>query len=300
MSEQPPPRKSSVMPSTPSPITANPAASEWAAARGEKWLAQLSGMEAMLAPVDEPLLRALQLDGPLRIAEIGSGGGGTALEIVRRAPVGSVVHGFDISPALVDVARRRIGPEQRAVTFQSADMATAAPPEVPYDRLVSRFGIMFFDDAPAAFANLTRWLAPGGRFAFAAWGPTTDNPWMTSVRDAAAELVEIPTFDPEAPGAFRYADGDKLLTLLAAAGFGELDVRDWRGALPVGGGLAPAEAASFALATFASFAELLAKAGGDAFNQARQSLTARFAAHQQDGVVRMDSRVHIFTGARRK
>ena len=156
---------------------------------------------------------------------------------------------------------------------------------------------MFFDDAPAAFANLARWLTPGGRFAFAAWGPTADNPWMTSVRDAAAEVVEIPTPDPGAPGAFRYAEADKLLTLLAGAGFGELQLRDWRGTLPLGGVLPPAEAASFALASFASFGELLAKAGGQALTRARQSLTARFARDQQDGVVRMDARVHIFTGA---
>src|SRR4051812_39501567 len=30
---------------------------------------------------------------------------------------------------------------------------------------------MFFDDPLAAFSNLARWLAPGGRPAFAAWGP---------------------------------------------------------------------------------------------------------------------------------
>ena len=278
--------------------TGGTAAADWAAARGEKWLAQLSGMEGMLAPVDEPLIPALRLDAPFRIAEIGCGGGGTALEILRRAPAGSVVHGFDISPALVEVARRRTGPAQQAITFESADMATAAPPKEPYDRLVSRFGIMFFDDAPAAFANLVRWLVPGGRFAFAAWGPTADNPWMTSVRDAAAEVVEIPTPDPEAPGAFRYAEADKLLALLARAGFGELEVRDWRGLLPLGGGLPPAEAAAFALASFASFGELLAKAGEEALTRARQSLTARFARHQKDGVVQMDARVHIFTGAR--
>jgi len=298
MSQQTPIRADD--PTTPAAGTATSAA-DWAAARGDKWLSQLSGMEAMLAPVDEPLLRALRLDAPLRIAEIGSGGGGTALEILRRAPAGSVVHGFDVSPALVEVARRRLASEQGALTFQTADMATAGPPEgLLYDRLVSRFGIMFFDDAPAAFANLARWLAPGGRFAFAAWGPTADNPWMTSVRDAVAEVIEVPRPDPEAPGAFRYAEADKLLTVLAGAGFGELELREWRGRLPVGGELPPAEAARFALAAFASFGELLARAGAAALEQARRSLTARFAAHQQDGVVRMDARVHLVTGAHPK
>jgi SAM-dependent methyltransferase len=275
-----------------------PAASDWGGARGDRWRAQLSGMEAMLKPVDDPLIRALKLDTLLRIAEIGSGGGGTALELLQRAPVGSVVHGFDISAGLVEHARDRARSEGAPIAFEVADMASAAPPGAPYDRLVSRFGIMFFADAPAAFANLFRWLAPGGRLAFAAWGRVADNHWMTDVRAAVAEVVEIPAADPTAPGPFRYAEPDKLLALLKSAGFAELEVRDWRGALPVGGGLPVAEAASFAIASFSTFQDLLTQAGGDALTRARQALTTRFAGLEQNGVVELEARVHIFTGAR--
>jgi SAM-dependent methyltransferase len=275
----------------------NPTVSDWGAARGEKWLAELAGMEAMLAPVDEPLLAALKLDAPYRVVDVGCGGGGTAFEILRRAPAGSVVHGVDISPALVEVARERAGREARAIAFQIADMATAAP-DLPYDRMVSRFGVLFFDRPQAAFANLVRWLAPGGRFAFAAWGPPSENPWMTTAREVVAGIVDVPPPEPDAPGAFRYADADSLLALLDRAGFGDLQVRDWRGPLPIGGGLASAEAARFALAAFSSFGELLARAGAEAHADARRSLTARYSRHEASGAVRMDACVRIFTGAR--
>lgn len=278
----------------------NPAASDWAAARGEKWRTQLAGMEAMLAPVNEPLIRALRLRHACRIADIGCGGGGTTLEILRRARAGSVVHGFDISPALIEVARARKRSDERAIAFEIADMATATAPEEPYGRLTSRFAVMFFDDPPAAFPNLYRWLAPGGRFAFAVWGPLARNPWMTTVREAVAQIIDLPSPDPEAPGPFRYADAGKLLALLDQAGFGELEAGDWRGALPIGGGLPAEEAANFALASFASFGELLAEAGNEALRDARQSLAGRFLPYQQDGAVRMDAFVHIFTGARAK
>jgi len=276
----------------------NPAASDWSAMRGAKWRAQLDGMEAMIMPVDEPLIRALHLDAPCRIAEIGCGGGGTTREILRRARAGSVVHGFDISPVLIELARARNGSDECAIAFEVADMATATAPDGLYDRLVSRFAVMFFDDPPAAFANLVRWLTPGGRFAFAVWGPLAENPWMTSVREVVGEIIKMPPPEPEAPGPFRYAEADELLALLDRAGFGELDVGDWRGALAIGGGLPAAEAANFALASFSSFGELLTEAGGEALDDARQALTARFSRHQQDGAVRMDACVHIFTGAR--
>ena len=275
----------------------NPTASDWTAARGEKWRTQSAGMEAMLKPVDEPLIRALGLDAPCRIADVGCGAGGTTLELLRRAPAGSVVHGFDISPALIESARARKPSDERAIAFEIADMATAIAPEEFYDRLVSRFGIMFFDDPLVAFRNLFRWLAPGGRFAFAVWGPPAENPWMTTIREVAAEIIDLPPPDFEAPGPFRYADADKLLTLLDQSGLGELDVDDWRGALPIGGGLPAAEAANFAIAS-SSIGDVLAEAGDQALKAARQSLTARLSKYQQDGTVQMDACVHIVTGTR--
>jgi SAM-dependent methyltransferase len=276
----------------------NSAASDWAGARGEKWRAQLSGMEPMLAPVDEPLIDALQLDAPCRIADLGCGGGGTTLEILRRAPQGSVVRGFDISPASIELARSRITSYERDIAFEIADIATAVAPKEPYDRLVSRFGVMFFDDPVAAFANLARWLAPGGRFAFAVWAGTAENPWMTEVRRVVAEIVDLPPPDPEAPGPFRYVEAGKLLALLDRAGLGDLEVSSWRGSLPIGGGLPAAEAATFAIASFSSFGELLAAAGDEALGAAHQSLTARYSRYQSDGTVRTDACVHIFTGTR--
>ncbi|HVZ33904.1 MAG TPA: class I SAM-dependent methyltransferase [Polyangiaceae bacterium] len=256
-------------------------------------------MESTLVPVDEPLIRALQLDAPLRIADVGCGGGGTTLAILRHAPAGSVVHGFDISPKLVELARQRARVEDDRIAFEVADIARAAPAQ-PYDRLLSRFGVMFFDDPPAGFANLVRWLAPEGRFAFAVWGQPSDNPWLASARDVVARFVEIPRPDPDAPGAFRYADADKLLALLAGAGFAALELRDWRGTLPIGGALSPDDAAQFALAAFSSFSELLATAGAqEARDEARRSLATCYAEHYRDGAVRMDACVHIVTGRRR-
>jgi SAM-dependent methyltransferase len=279
-------------------MTETPAAADWAAARGEKWRAQLSSMEAMLAPVDDPLIGALALDAPVRIADIGCGGGGTTLAILARAHAGSAVHGFDISPALIEAARARANADP-AVAFSLADVGTAPAPQKPYDRLVSRFGIMFYDDPPAAFASLARWLAAGGRFAFAVWGPPPDNPWMTSVRDVASEIIDVPPLDPEAPSPFRYAGADKLLALLDQAGFGDLAARDWRGLLALGGGLRAAEAADFALGAF-SAGDLVAEAGNEVRESVRQALTAHFSEHEQDGAVRMDARVHIVTGTSRK
>jgi SAM-dependent methyltransferase len=272
---------------------ANP---DWAAARSDKWRRQLAGLEAMLAPITEPLIRALELTAPCRVADVGCGGGAMTLEVLHRAPCGSVGHGFDLSPALIEVARRRARASDPPIRFDVADMGKAAPPGGPYERLVSRLGVMFFGDPPAAFMNLRRWLVPGGRFAFAVWGPPADNEWMTATRDAVADVIDLAPVDSAGPGPFRYADAAPLLSLLERAGFVGVQVNDWRGALPIGGGLAAADAAQFALASFSSFGEQLSDAGGDAFHKAYRTLTARLARYERDGAVVMDARVHIISG----
>lgn len=269
---------------------------DWAAARSDKWRRQLAGLEAMLAPIDEPLIEALALTEAFRIADIGCGGGATTLEVARRAPAGSVAHGLDLSPALIEVARRRSGPHQPSVAFQVADMGTLAPPEPPYERLVSRLGVMFFNDPPAAFANLRRWLVPGGRFAFAVWGPVEDNVWMAATRAAVADALELAPLEANGPGPFRYGDVAPLLSLLEESGFDEVTVTDWRQALPIGDRLCATDAAQFALASFSSFAELLASGGGDATNRAHRALTERFAPYEREGTVLVPARVHIVAG----
>lgn len=269
--------------------------SDWVGGRDEKWRTHLPGMEAMLGTIDTPLLDALRVDAPCRIAEIGCGGGGTALSLLRRLPKGTTVHGYDISPILVEHARARIPAGEPALAFEVADMAVTAPPPALYHRLVSRFGVMFFPDAPTAFRNLRRWLAPQGRVAFAVWAAPSDNPWILLTREVVSRIVEVPVMDPDAPGPFRYAEPARLAALLAEAGFTDIAAADWQASLPIGGGLPPEEAARFALAAFSSFAELLAAAGTEAQARAQRALAERYAGYERDGSVWLQARVNILS-----
>jgi SAM-dependent methyltransferase len=210
---------------------------------------------------------------------------------------GSVVHGFDISPTLVDAARSRVNALADAPTFTVADLTTAEPPLL-YDRLVSRFGVMFFDDERAAFGNLSRWLRPEGRFAFAVWASVAENPWLLSARDVVCSFAPMVPSAPTAPGPMRYANPSHFLTLLTEAGFVNLEVTEWRGLLPIGGGLEPSQAAHFALSALSSFSEVLTAAGDDAFARAHATLTSHYENHVRDGVVQLGATVHIVTGER--
>lgn len=270
--------------------TQSPSSTIWAQTRGVTWRDQLDSMEAMLMPVNGPLIAALNLHDRMRIAEIGAGGGDTARAIAAAAPAGSTVEGFDISPELVEAARARVGGVAR---FTLADAANFRPTE-PFDRLASRFGVMFFEAPQHAFANLLQWLRPGGTLAFAVWGPGKDVGFMASVREAVAAVIDLPRPDPDLPGPCRYGDPSGLLALLETTGFRNCAARTWRGDLQIGGGMPPEMAADFLLAS-SSAAAPLAEASAREQAQARDQLAAICAAHVRDGDVWMPARVEIIT-----
>ena len=81
-------------------------------------------------------------------------------------------------------ARPRSG--AASVSFVEADAQTYAFALASFDAVFSRFGVMFFADPPAAFANIRRALRPGGRLAFVCWRTPAENIFMTLPYMAAA------------------------------------------------------------------------------------------------------------------
>jgi SAM-dependent methyltransferase len=102
------------------------------------------------------------------------------------------------------------------------------------DAIVSRFGVMFFDDPEAAFANLARALHTGGRLAFACWQDLFQNEWMLVPGAAAAQHVGLPEMAPGAPGPFALADAGRVKHLLASARFQDVSLEPVARPLRVG------------------------------------------------------------------
>jgi len=104
-----------------------------------------------------------------------------------------------------------------------ADAAAREFPPASIDLLFSRFGVMFFGDPVAAFANLRRALKPGGRLVFACWRPLNENPWMLLPLQAVLPLLPpMPRPGPDEPGPFAFGDSQRVAQILTKAGFPNL------------------------------------------------------------------------------
>ena len=128
--------------------------------------------------------------------------------------------------------------EHSSIQFVEADAQTHAFEPERYDVVFSRFGVMFFEDPVAAFANIWSALRKSGRLAFCCWQPRAVNPFMTVPAMAALELLPAPPeMPPRTPGPFAFEEADYVTDVLTSAGFGSVAVTPLKQPLTFGRGL---------------------------------------------------------------
>lgn len=192
---------------------------------GQVWVEHQALLDRLMAPIAEAVVEVAGLVNGEAVLDVGCGSGATTFEAAwRTGPTGRAV-GVDISGALVELARRRAGEDGiEGVEFLLADAQTHVF-QPTFDAIVSRFGVMFFPDPVAAFANLRGALKPGGKLAFAAWRAPEENPLsLVPLQAAAPFLPEMPRFEKDAPGRFAFADADRVRRILADSGWRDVDV----------------------------------------------------------------------------
>src|SRR5262249_38336345 len=150
------------------------------------------------------------------VLDVGCGCGDSTVDLARRvAPDGTVV-GMDISAVMLERARQTAREQGVNARFEHADAQTHAFAPASFDVLFSRFGVMFFADPTAAFANLRSALRPGGKLAFVCWQSLAENPWMLVPLGAAFQIIPPPPMPaPDAPGPFAFADQSRVRSILA-------------------------------------------------------------------------------------
>ena len=190
----------------------------WNDQAGQAWVEMQPLLDVQLAPLGASVIDALDPRQGENVLDIGCGCGATALALASRVVPGGAVLGLDISGPMLDVARREAA-GLPGLSFMQADAHTARFDTV-FDAAFSRFGVMFFADPAAAFANIRAALRPGGRLAFVCWRAPAENPWMMVPLEAALGLLpEMPQSDPDAPGPFAFARAGRVNDILAGAGF---------------------------------------------------------------------------------
>lgn len=200
----------------------NPQAAFWNSDAGHAWVDNQAMLDRMFEPF-ETMLAAAVAPGE-HVLDVGCGTGATTLAIARSAGPAGHGTGIDISAPMIATARIRATQAGLPASFVCADAQDHPFEAAAFDAVVSRFGVMFFADPVAAFANLRRATRATGRLHLYVWRGADENPFMTAAERAAAPLVELPPRQPGQPGQFAFADAARVQAILQAAGWHEVGI----------------------------------------------------------------------------
>jgi SAM-dependent methyltransferase len=190
----------------------------WTDVNGPAWVEHQRLYDRMLGSITGHLLEAITVEHGQRILDVGCGTGTLTAAL---ADLGAHAVGADISETMVAGARRRFAD----LDFVVAD-AQIDPLPGPFDQVVSRFGVMFFDDPVAAFANIGRAGFDGTTLTFVCWRGLAENP---AIAAGARKLLEAlpeppPPMDPLAAGPMAFADPARVRGILIDAGWSAIEI----------------------------------------------------------------------------
>jgi SAM-dependent methyltransferase len=221
---------------------------DWNGDSGDRWVENQVRLDRMLAPYGDALRLAAAARPGERVLDVECGAGATTLDLAAQVAPDGRVTGVDISQALIHRARDLAGEQGPPVKFLLADAATRRFDPI-HDLIVSRFGVMFFDQPEAAFRNLRTALKPDGRLAFVCWRGPQENDWtklpMTAIRDIVSPP---PPPNPEAPGPFSFGDPARVERILTQAGFSSIRIAAFDHPVLFGAGDSPNAAVEDAVA----------------------------------------------------
>lgn len=269
----------------------------WNGYEGSHWAQNQDRWDAVNGGFNELLLTAAALDERSRVLDVGCGAGMTTRLAARRVRSGRAL-GLDLSGPMLGRARETARRENLGnATFEQGDAQTRAFEAGAFDVAISRFGVMFFADPVAAFANIGRALRPGGRTAFVCAAEAEGNEWLQALA-ALRDILPIGGFGaPGGPGMFSLADPDTVHDVLSVAGYEGIGTAHveaygtW--------GRDADDAAAFLLDSGPG-RHLLDQVGQDVQDLARSRLAETLQPHEQKGGLRLRSTAWLVTAHRPK
>lgn len=195
--------------------------------QSQSWQAYDARQQRNAAETTRRMLELAGVQPGHRVLDVASGTGEpglTAANVV--GPSGRVLL-TDQSPGMLAVAEskaRSLGLGN--VEFQVCDAEELRVDPESFDAALCRGALCLMPDAVACLRLMYGALKPGGRLAVLVVGRPAANPYFTTAYLVLSQYVDVPPFDPDAPGTFRFSDPDRLRSVIAEAGFREVHIED--------------------------------------------------------------------------
>ncbi|HEY3026636.1 MAG TPA: methyltransferase domain-containing protein [Pyrinomonadaceae bacterium] len=183
------------------------------------WEKHRATVTAMFVPLTDALVEDAKIRSGQSVLDVGGGAGEPSLTIAKVVGSAGRVTCTDPVAEMIASARRE-GQRQGITNVRFEQCASDSLPfeNDTFDAAVSRLSAMFFSDPLGGLSEMLRVVKSGGYVAFVVWAAPDLNPFFQVITDTVSRYIDSPPADPDAPGAFRFAEPGKLAALLEDAG----------------------------------------------------------------------------------
>ncbi len=264
----------------------------WQGQVGNTWAHQWVRTDRSFAGLTDKLLARAARKPFHRALDIGCGAGEVSMALARSHPSAEII-GVDVSGDLVETARQR-AMHLPNLSFAHADASLWERPGWQCDLLISRHGVMFFDQPVAAFSHLRETSTDAARMVFTCFRSPDENPWASETV-ALLPAGAVSPSDPTAPGPFAFADAGYAEKILDQAGWRDIAFEAVDFAFVVGCGDDPVEDAMKYFAVIGPVARAAAELPEGEKARFRQRLRRHLRQHASGSLVALQAGAWIVT-----
>ena len=196
----------------------------WNEKSGPKWVKNEDALNERLSILTNELFSRAKIKASDKVLDIGCGGGNTTFRVSKLLIDGGHVVGADISHTLLNHAKSKFS-NIEGMKFVHCDAQNYSFDENYFDKVISRFGVMFFKDPSEAFKNILGSMRINGSLNFVCWTNLMENDFITEGMDIITKYTQkvLPDVTKD-PGPFAFSDREYVKEVLKSAGFKNINI----------------------------------------------------------------------------
>ena len=196
----------------------------WNEKSGPKWVKNEDALNERLSILTNELFSRANIKASDKVLDIGCGGGETTFQVSKLLANGGHVVGADISKTLLNHAKSKFSYID-SIKFVHCDAQNYSFDENYFNKVISRFGVMFFKNPSEAFKNILGSMQTNGSINFVCWTNMMENEFITEGMDIITKYTQkvLPEVTKD-PGPFAFSDREYISGVLKSAGFKNINI----------------------------------------------------------------------------